>query len=71
MKIYKIRTEDFTWNEYDAFVVVANDEKGVLIKVWGTGRNWQHPKNYECSEVGEYTGIEKEPFILLRSFNAG
>lgn len=63
MKIWLLETTDFSWDEYDAFVVAA-ETVAEAVKV--VNRK-QAAAYWTCTEVvpGD------EPRIILGSFNAG
>ena len=70
MKLYIISFNRVDYDEYDSFVVVANNEDEVVLSLV-TGNNYSidWKGGYKISEINlsEIT----EPTILLGSFNAG
>ena len=68
-----ICTENYSWDKYDAFVLVANtreEAKALIFERSDVQENaFDNLEDYEI--YGEYTGKRKDAFILLDSFNAG
>lgn len=66
MKIFLVETDDFEYDEYDAFIVRAKDEAEAL----------KPGKQYAQDAIrGEITVVEVKPEgeskVILASFNAG
>jgi len=73
MKIFLIGHDDWGYDCYSDFVIVANNETEVrtmAIKMAADeGREpWE---TAEITEQGTYTGAKTEPFCMLASFHAG
>lgn len=72
MKIYDIGILEWSWDEYDSFIVIANSKeevrKLVLEKVYSNKEDWE---KVEIDEIGIYTGKRKDSHIVCDSFNAG
>lgn len=66
MKVYLVRrTDDIDYDEYDGYVVVAeNPKKAKELCKWGT---FVEPKDIEVKEVK----VGLKPRVILGSFNAG
>jgi len=74
MKIFKVerpQDDNINYDEFDAHIVVANSWEEALEIAIKTGDNGPSPESMKVLEIGNYTGGEKEPFILLSSYNAG
>jgi len=74
MKIFKIEFHKVDWDQYDSFVVIANNHVEVidLIKNKYPDSEWREVDfsgGYKISEI-KLDDI-KEPTIILGSFNAG
>lgn len=70
MHIYLIKRTQYEYDEYDAFVVVANDPdhvRRIVAKRVGLYDDWTSAK---IKKVGEATASAKAG-IVLGSFNAG
>ena len=66
MKLFKITTDDFGWDDYNGFVVRAETKeraKELITKV--VYNNFKGEETYEVIE------IEGEEGIVLESFNSG
>lgn len=79
MNLYLIkRTDKIGWDEWDSIVVAAKTPKDA-IKIHPSGRvvGWNeifsgwtnNPKNVKVTLIGE--AEQKEPGVILASFNAG
>lgn len=74
MKFYLIKLNKHSYDQYDSFVVVANNKKEVYDLILETESHWCAP---EVDFSGGYTirvlSLEnyKRPEIVLGSFNAG
>lgn len=75
MKIYLIEFNECSYDEYDAFLVVAENEDAAMAHLknvhspdsrWG-GVNWAAGYNIEEIEPEHYT----EATIIIDSYNAG
>ena len=74
MKIFTIEQREFKgYDCYNGFVIVANnkDEVKCLAKKSAADEGKEVWKYKNINEVGEYTGHEIEPFVLLSDFRAG
>lgn len=76
MNIYLIQynlMENYNYDVYDGFVIVANNEEEVreLAKNSHADEGKRIWETAEISKVGYYMGVEVSPFIILSSFNAG
>lgn len=65
MKIYNIYRDDADYEEYEEFVVAANDESEVIELVkQKDGRFAEVWENATIDKVGIYTGESEVPFII-------
>lgn len=74
MKIFTIEQREYTgYDSFMGFVIVANngDEVKILAKKNAADEGKEVWKLKNVQEVGEYTGMEWIPFVLLSDFKAG
>ena len=74
MNIYVLEAiVDITYDCYDGHVVVANNDLEARKQCSSgyEGKIWIDGEKSSIEHVGHYEGMEKEPFVLLSSFNAG
>lgn len=73
MKIFLIGHDNWTYDCYSDFVIVANNETEVreMAKKMAADEGEDVWETAEITEEGVYTGKETEPFCLLDSFHAG
>ena len=73
MKIYLIGHDDWGYDCYSHFVIVANNETEVrnMAKEMAADEGKEPWEIAKITEEGIYTGKETEPFCLLDSFHAG
>jgi hypothetical protein len=78
MNIYYVqRVDTCDYDEYDGFVVIAENIKEALSVAIDTPNGWTKKQNGQWDEehvffLGKYTGKEKyETGIVLSSFHAG
>lgn len=65
MKVYSVWTDKWDYDEYDEFIVVANNEDSALTMVIGSFEEYQRPYIH-IKEVDLTT-----EHVVLGSFNAG
>jgi hypothetical protein len=69
MKLYLVeRTDRCDWDEYDSYVVAANNEQEATGESYQHYQSW-HPSFTKITEVG--VANENVEGIVLASFNAG
>ena len=73
MKIIKIEIPFQGYDTYDVHIIACDDSEEAIrlaqLKANDYGMGiWSQAK---MEVLGEYTGKEKKPFIILSSFNAG
>lgn len=64
MKVYYVYPDDWDYDDYDAFIVVAENEDRALEMVKGRFKKWQgeiHAEEVDTNTEG----------IILGSYNAG
>lgn len=85
MNIYLVsRTDDWSYDEYDSMVVVAESADQAKLLNPRTGQymtdeewaerwaNWtRSPDNLEVTLIGEASERSPEPRLILASYNAG
>jgi len=69
-RIFKIAHDDYAWDCFSDFVIVANNKEEVremaISKAADEGREvW---KTAEIEELCTYTGEKKEPYFVLASY---
>ena len=72
MKIYLIGQDDWDYDCYSHFVIVAYNETEVrnMAKKMAASEGKEPWETAKITEEGIYTGKETEPFCLLDSFHA-
>lgn len=84
MKIYRVTTDQYNYDEHNGFVVAANSFTearqqaaetagglGDSAYQWGNGKAFLDAGKSNCKAVGTYTGPLKNAHVILESFCAG